>query len=408
MEAKTHHKSLVFLEWALFLLFASVLLPTNVKSIAIGLFALVSLVHFFKSKNSFNFKFFIVNALVYIVIAGTMIYSENTDYGVRKLTTFLSLALFPFCFSLFSREDVKYLHGHLEKYLTAYLVTVVIFNVIPFFWFYITHYSFDEMLIHFPTVMRTKVGKFGMHPIYLSMHCSVAVVFSMYILRSLKTRWKVVAILFLDAVLILFLLLYAKKGPILALMLVSFLFILFQRKRAIVKPYIFAIIGLIVLMIAIPRTRNKFLELQKIEVISQGNPTSTNIRYTIYGLAKELIFESPIIGYGIGDYRQVLNEKYEISGNEVLKQGRYNAHNQFLSLLIIGGIIVLLAFLFTLAVNLIFAIRFNNELLILVILFYGVVMLTTNILEREAGVIYFALFFNFLSAKTLFVPITDE
>lgn len=407
MEAKTNNKSLVYLEGALFLLFASILLPTNVKSIAVGLFCAVSVYHFFKSKNTFNTRFFLVNAAVYFLIVITLIYSDNIAYGVRKLTSFLSLLLFPLCFALFSRNDMRYLYSRLDKMLGVYLVTVVLFNVIPFLWFYITHYSFSDMLIHFPTVMRVDVGKYGIHPIYLSMHCSVAILFSMFILRSLKSKWKIVGVLLLDAILILFLLLYAKKGPILALMIVSTLFILFQRKRAIVRPYIFTILGLVVLLIAIPRTRNKFLELQKIEVIGEGGPTSTNIRYTIYGVAKELIYESPILGYGIGDYRDVLNKKYESTGNSVLKEGRYNTHNQFLSLLTIGGVILLLAFLGTLAINLVFATRFNNELFILVLLFYGIVMLTTNILEREAGVIYFALFFNFLSARTLFVNPSD-
>ncbi len=402
MEASTGSKSLVFLRGVLLLLFASIVFPTNIKSVVIALFVIASVVHFFKSKNTFNTRFFISNALIYVVILVTLLYSDNVSYGLKKLTTLSSLVVFPFCFSLFSKEDIAYFYSHLQKYLVTYLITVVMFNVLPFLWFYGTHYSFEEMLIHFPTVMRVDVGKFGIHPIYLSMHCSVAIVFSMYVLRQTSVKWKIITILLLDAILVLFLLLYAKKGPILALMLVSFLFILFQRKKTIVKPYVLAIVGLVLLMIAIPRTRNKFLELQKIEVIGKGKPTSTNIRYTIYGLAKELIFENPIIGYGVGDYKQVLNDKYEISGNKVLKDGKYNAHNQFLSLLLIGGVLALLAFLFTLAVNLVFAIRFNNELLILIILFYSVVMLTENVLEREAGVVYFALFLNFLSAKTLF------
>ena len=45
----------------------------------------------------------------------------------------------------------------------------------------------------------------------------------------------------------------------------------------------------------------------------------------------------------------------------------------------------------------VYAIRYNNQLLILVLIFYGIVMFTENILEREDGVIYFALFLSFFS-----------
>lgn len=407
MEGKTKHKSIIVLQGALLLLFASVVLPTNLKSIAIGFFALVSLYHFLKNKNVFNKRFFVVNALVYICIIGTMIYSDNITYAIRKSTTMLSLLIFPLCFAMYSKDDISTLYKNLEKYLSIYLITVVVFNVVPFLYFFITKYSFDDMMIHFHTLIRVGVGKYGIHPIYISMHCGIAILFSMFVLRSLQSRWKIAGILVLDGILILFLLLYAKKGPILALMLVSLLFVLFQRRKAIVKPYVFAALGLVVLMIAIPRTRNKFLELQKIEAITEGSTTSTNIRYTVYGLASELIFDNPVVGYGIGDYREALQKKYEYTGNELLINGRYNAHNQFLSILLIGGVLLLLVFISTLAVNFVFAVRFNNELFILVLLFYGVVMLTDNILEREAGVVYFALFLNFFTSKTLFAPLPN-
>ena len=177
---------------------------------------------------------------------------------------------------------------------------------------------------------------------------------------------------------------------------------IFQRKKLTIRPYLFALIGLLILVVAIPRTRNKFLEFKKIEVVGKGAATSTNIRYTIYRVAKDVILESPILGYGVGDYRSVLSDKYRDLGIPVLQEGRFNAHNQFLSFLIIGGAVALLAFLATLIINFIFAVRFNNELLILLIIFYGILMLTDNILEKEAGVVYFALFFNFLAARSLF------
>ena len=408
MDKQTYHKSIRLVDGALLLLFASVLLPSNIKSIAIGLFAVVSCIHFFKSGNTFNFKFFLVNSAVFTVMVITLLYSENVAYGVQRLTMFLSLAIFPLCFSMYSQEDVSYLHRHREKYLSTYIITVALFNIIPFMWFYITNYSFEEIIEHFPMAMKLDVGKYGMHAIYLSMHCSLAVLFSLYVIPFLSTRWKIIGLIILDLILICFLVIYAKKGSIIALTTVTFLFVVFQRKKVTIRPYLFALIGLLILVVAIPRTRNKFLEFKKIEVIGKGAPTSTNIRYTIYRVAKDVILESPVLGYGVGDYRSVLSDKYRDLGIPVLKDGRLNAHNQFLSFLIIGGVVAFLAFLATLIINFIFAVRFNNELLILVIIFYGILMLTDNILEKEAGVVYFALFFNFLAARSLFALPTQE
>ena len=129
---------------------------------------------------------------------------------------------------------------------------------------------------------------------------------------------------------------------------------------------------------------------------------STNIRYAIYTNAEEVIAESPLIGYGIGDYRDVLIDRYKVKGEDRLILGKYNAHNQYFSILLIGGVISLIVFLLTIGINLLYAVRFDNQLLILTLIFYGIVMFTENILEREHGVIFFSLFLNFFTLKSLF------
>ena len=186
-----------------------------------------------------------------------------------------------------------------------------------------------------------------------------------------------------------------KKGPLIALIIVFSLFVVFQRKQKLLKPYLLAITTLIFLTIVIPKTRDRFVELLKIENLDKGEVTSTNIRYTIYDTAQELVIKSPLIGYGIGDYNQILQEKYTEDGNLLLAERKYNAHNQYFSLLLIGGVISLIIFLLYTGMNLVYAIRFNNQLLILLLVFYVIVMFTENILEREAGVIFFYILFEF-------------
>ena len=64
------------------------------------------------------------------------------------------------------------------------------------------------------------MGKFNIHPIYLSMHCSIAILFSFYILRELRSKIKIAALLGIDITLVLFLLFYAKKVPLIAFIIV--------------------------------------------------------------------------------------------------------------------------------------------------------------------------------------------
>ena len=386
----------------LFLMFALILVPSNSKAIVIALFGLMILSLSIKRKPVFDLKLIVINSLIFVSIGVTMLYSDNTDYAVRKMQQLSSLLIFPFIFALTTQEERQSFFKHISLYLWTYLTAVFLFNVIAFLWFYATRFNFDQMIEHFATVLRLQSGKYNIHPIYLSMHCGVAILFSFYLLRKVNNKFQILAIVLMDVTLVLFLLLYAKKGPLLALLVVFTLFVLFQRKKSFVKPYLLAVIGLVFLTIAIPRTRNKFVELLKIETLDKGTITSTNIRYTIYQTAQELIAENPFSGYGIGDYNDTLVDRYIKNGDELLASRKYNVHNQYFSFLLIGGILILIVFLLTLGFNLIYAIRFDNQILILLLLFYGIVMFTENILEREQGIIFFSFFLNFFTLKSLF------
>jgi O-antigen ligase len=384
-------------------MFALLLLPSNIKAIAILFFGLTIVTFLFKRKFYFDYKYFLLNGALYLSLVLTLVYSDNTDIALRKLEHASALIVFPFIFALTTQEERKALLSNLSQYLWVFIIAVFLFNCIAFIWFFATRFSFESMLTHFHTVLRLESGKYSIHPIYLSMHCGMAILFSLELLRKNSNRIQIAALLTMDIVIVAFLLLYAKKGPLIALIAVLTLFMLFQQSKKFIKPYLIAIIALSCLIIAIPKTRNKFVELLKIESIDTGVVTSTNIRYSIYKTAQELVVESPLVGYGIGDSSDTLINKYKEKGEDLLAQRKYNAHSQYLSILLIGGFISLMFFMLTIGVNVLYAIRFDNQLLILTLVFYGIVMFTENILEREQGVIFFSLFLNFFTLKSLFV-----
>ncbi len=390
------------------LLFALVILPSNAKAYAILIFGAAVFAHLLSRKWHFDWKFFLTNGLLFLLVGITVLYSDNMDYAFKKLQSMASLLVFPFIFALFTKEEGKRIFRNITTYLWIYVIAVFLINVVPFIYFYATEYSWSEMVIHYATVVRVKMGKFNVHPIYLSMHCSAAILFSFYIFRKLKSKWAIVLLLLMDITFLTFLLYYAKKGPIIALIVVFSLFILFQYKKGYLRLYLLIVGALILLTLAIPKTRDRFVELVKIENLSEGEVTSTNIRYTIYITAMEMVKRSPIGGYGIGDYNYVLQDQFKADGQKFLYEEHYNAHNQYLSMLLIGGIPLLLMFVIMFGLNMIYAIRFNNQLLILLIFFYSIVMFTENILEREDGVIFFSFFLNFFALRSLYASEDSE
>jgi O-antigen ligase len=158
---------------------------------------------------------------------------------------------------------------------------------------------------------------------------------------------------------------------------------------------------LVILVALIPNTRNRFLELINISNDKENAQSSTNIRYTIYKNSFKLVKNAPLLGYGIGDYNLVLKESYKKNAPFLLKK-QYNSHNQYLSFFLMGGFCLFLIFIFTYTKNIFLSIKEGNTMLILLLTFYGIMMLFENILERENGVIFFAFFINFFALKNYY------
>ncbi|WP_439131146.1 O-antigen ligase family protein [Polaribacter sp.] len=380
------------------LMFGIMLFPSIIKSIIIALFGLTILVLVYKTGFTFNWRFFIVNASTYLVILLTCLYSSNLSEASLKLQTTFSLFLFPLLLSLIKVSQVREILKHIKTYLLIFIIGTFLYNVVPFLWYYFTHYSFEDLVKHYPLIIIKDIGKYGIHPIYMAMHCVISIFFSISIFPKIKTKVNRGLLLLVNLILICFLIIYSKKGPIISLVSALFIWSFFKGKN-LKKYYFLAILIIGILLIAIPKTRNNFLELVKIEEATTVNSNSTNIRYSIYKTTFFLIKRSPFIGYGIGDFNDQLINEYRKNNIQILLSREYNSHNQYLSFLLIGGIPLLFSFFYFLYYNISLSIKNKNFLLVIIISFYSIVMLSENILERENGVIFFSFLINFFSLK---------
>jgi O-antigen ligase len=377
--------------------FGIMLFPGILKSIVIMLFSISILFLSYTRGFKINKQMFFINSSIYIGILITLIYTSNYSEASNKLQTMLSLVVFSLMFSLLTKNEIVSIFKNIKTYLCIYIISTCLYNVMPFLWLYITHYTLEDVIRHYPLIIIKDIGGYSIHPIYMSMHCVVSIFFSIYIFKNLNSRMLKIVILLLNIILLFFLTIYARKGPILALLPILFFWSLFnERKKR--KHYLLALIGFSILMISIPKTRNRLVELVKIEEATSIGSNSTNTRVSIYKNAFLLIKQSPFFGYGIGDYNNQLRLSYKKNAPYLLSK-QYNSHNQYLSFLLIGGIPLLLIFLCMIYYNLNLSFNNNNTLSIIVIGFYCLVMLSENILERENGVIFFSFFLNFFSLK---------
>ena len=387
------NKGLIF---SLYLLFIIPLFPTNIKSIIIAFFSLILILDILKKRRvDFRPGFFFANASLYLFIIISLAYTDNLSYGFKKIETMSSLFIFPLVFSLFPEDAIKKANKNRNRYLFVYIVTITVLNTL-FFVYHLGHYK-ETIFKHYMTVIRIAQGDYSIHPIYMSMHISVSLLFSVFLLYKEKSQKRILLILFLDMVLLFFLFLLLKKGPVLGLLLGILTFVLLKNKKQIWYLFFSIIFVCFLLVLTSSKIRQKFIELIKIETVNEKDveTTSSNIRYSLYKYGLETFKESFLFGHGIGDYRDKLIESYK--DNPVLFNEKYNTHNQYLSFLISLGIIGFLIFLVSIGINLKQAYKKGNHILMVILIFYCFVMITENILEREDGVLYFSFFICFFN-----------
>lgn len=336
-----------------------------------------------------DYKLLIIGSSLYMTYLISLFYTENIDVGLRKLETGSSLILLPIIFSLLPLNTIGILKRNFVKPLQIYIIAVSAALIISFCYF-VGHYQWT-LFQHYPTVIDRFLGPYNIHPIYLSMHCGIAILFSMYLItkREFSISKKV---LYAINILLLtcFMLLLIKKGPIISLIIAAIFFVVYLKNK-----YLIIILGTVCsLFFAVilfhPTVNSKFSELLEIGAYKKDDLTSTNIRLIIYDCAKQNISDAGLLGFGVGDAKSVLLNCYE-DKNEALVESQYNSHNQYLSIVLRSGIIGLLCFILFLTVILVDAHRNKGYILIAVTIFYLLVMFSENILERENGVIYFYL-----------------
>ena len=334
---------------------------------------------------------------MFLGISVTIFYSENISIGLTYLERMSSLIVFPFIFSFMDKDEYKKIN--INYCIWIYILSIILFHLIVYIFFVINYFSFSDTVKHFQEIINTKIGRFNIHPIYLSMHCCIALLLSINLIKKKNKFVEKVVLHFLQFTLLVFLIWHSKKGPIIGLLLsyVAYL-VLFKKTKNILKTLFFLVV-LVFLFFLIPKVNERFQEVFNVEELSKENANSTNIRVAIYKNAIEVVKKSPYVGYGIGDSNLALINNYK---NDILLKDQYNSHNQYLSFLVIGGPMLLIIYLFFFFKHINIALKEKNKTFFILLLFYSTVMLTENILERENGVIFFSLFLSLFGLKNYF------
>ncbi len=336
-------------------------------------------------------------------------YSDDMKFASRTVSLKISILLFGVVWSV-----VKLTTDQIKKVLLTYVLACFLASFIDLFSALLryletgdlTNFLYNKLSIVFPNKKH-----------YLSMYYAFAAFITMFFaIRPLQ--WMKSRVLFIIASLWFtnMVLLLGARAQLLAMLIVGPILIIqiAKEKYASWKIWTGAVgffIFLSVVILVNPITRPKVIESydELNELFNPEGKKTTNPRVYIWDYAMDQIMEQSVIwGAGTGDAVNELQVRmydcevqfWIVDKYYLLRDKKLNYHNQFLESLATLGISSILLLLAVLLWPLIKYFS-QSKIFLMFLLLITLSFMTESILERQAGVLFFAFFYPFLLQRKI-------
>ncbi|MBK8345239.1 MAG: O-antigen ligase family protein [Bacteroidetes bacterium] len=341
-----------------------------------------------------NKRYLLFAALFLIFVYGYFISSDMAT-AARDLEIKLYLFAIPVFYVMlkpFSEKEKRIVLWLFVATCILFIITALSIALYHFISTGENHFYYKDLLAFTP-----------LHPSYAGMFQAFAAVI---IVMHLLTNWSILSS-------------KRKFGLLAALLLITLFIFLLTAKMAIASIFILCSIAfyvwgkqylgkqkailIIILgnicalgaMLSLPYTRERIKLLFTYNEVAYDN--SVNSRKEIWNAATDVVAQNPILGTGTGDAEADLIQAYANNGFKLGVEEKYNAHNQYLQILVETGWLGLLCFAGFFFLCLRLAIKHKNYLYLAFLLLWLVNISTESMLETQSGVVFFS-FFNALLA----------
>lgn len=372
------------------LVFTLPLHPKLVPILVLILFVL-GLFDFFGSKNKFEpSKAQISMMLFYCFLIVGLLWTENLKSGFFDLEVKSSLVIFPILFSIIPISKRQFL-----KLIRALVYGVITFFLIAIFFAFRTYIERSDGFHYFLYARLSPV----IHPSYMSLYITTAIAFLLHFLKSRIYIFfnKAVTMIVVVFLFIVNFMLLSKIGLFVSILIMLYYIVGWVRRERKFGAGIISLIAICLFFVVM--YKNVEYVAQRVDEFGsifnrQNNESdeSSGIRLKIWSQAVDAIRNKTIIGYGTGDVKDVLIARYKSHGLLHAAEKKYNAHNQFLQILISSGIVGLVLFFLSGILG-----SQSNQLFIIFIIISYIYMSVESMLENQAGTIFFGLFYSMLS-----------
>jgi O-antigen ligase len=368
--------------------------------------ALITLLSFTRKQFWLNLKLFYKNtnfqifSLFLITIILSLFYSENYIYGFKVLERNATFLIFPFI--MIGNKDLvnKELF---DKILNSFSITVIIISLVSLIFCYYKSSGFLSL----ETFSRDNlISLTNLQPMYFALYISVISIIAIDKFIDAVYKKKTASILIYILILgmsLIFNILLASRMTIIALILTIVIMILLKTKK-ILLGLCALLVFLAISLIAIKYSPILNKRYQEISETAFQPPVgiyhnSVNLRIAHWQCAINLIKENYLIGVGIGDTQDKMNECYKSNNwSAVLYELNYNCHSQFLQSMVGMGIFGLISLLLIFCYPLYQSLQSKNYLALGFIVLFSISALTESIFLSQKAIVFFAFFMSIFEA----------
>ena len=395
---------LFYITFFLFGLFP--LLPFRLKPAGVVCLTLLGLWSYIKNKK-FSFSIiYLNNSAIFLVYLISFFLSTDKLYAAKYLETSLSIFLLPLSLSLisanshFSKEFIRKIEMFFYK---VFFISSVVYAIFIFIYIYYLGYFSGKVTYDFTlSYISNMFWGFGEDLIYISISSVFSLFFSIKLIKAYP-KYKSF-ILFGNFIILISLIYISRKGVLIA-GIVSFFYIVFREiKSHKHQVYIILLVltSILSLYLLFPNSQKRIKEFLTLETYTKpvDSKNSTSIRLQVYKCAFRNIPKAGLFGFGIGDVKDKMYKCYQSYSPSIAEQ-RLGTHDVYLNVLLGEGYIGLIIFMAILLNLFRFSIKSKDVIFTAILLFYLIEFLTENVLNRQNGVILFALMINFKTYLSL-------
>ncbi|WP_179009479.1 O-antigen ligase family protein [Winogradskyella forsetii] len=329
-----------------------------------------------------KYQFFSISIWFFMFVIG-LIYSDNLNIGLKNIIKNLPLLGIPLV--IFSQEFSVKKREYIVKWFSVSVICCAIFALIKAGYF--TYMNFGNYFYN-----QNLAALLNIHTTYYSLFCAVVILYFLYQILFKKNKlnnW--LAIFFL----LIFMYLLSSRMGLFALGLgnLPILYRKYGSKSLLAIP----IIATVVLGVLFSPNFQK-REIGRSEFGTYTPDLGTRLLHW-KAVVKSVNDDNIIIGNGSGTDKKHVYESYKKYNFMEGYEHEYNAHNQFLEYYIYFGLMSVLVwiFCFWVWIKKIYSEYYSYLLSVLIIIICF--MLTESILERQHGIVVFALMLSLAFSK---------